>query len=130
MKKICWIILLVCALTGCSPARKPAGIRVVERITVSEPGLHDAPVRVYSDSRKMGRILNYLRSLERRAVRPGEAEESEGDTYLITLHHSDGSRSVYRQKGGQYLHRRGLWQKIPPEQAQHLPLLLAAMPPD
>lgn len=125
MKKICFSLLLVCALTGCS--RKPAQIRVVERITVSVPGIHD---REYSDSRKMGRILNYLRSLERRAALPGEAEESEGRICLITLHHSDGSRSVYRQKGGQYLHRRGAWQKIPPEQARHLALLLAAMPPD
>lgn len=127
MKKICCFLLLVCALTGCSPARRPAQIRVVERITVSQPG---APVRVYSDSRKMGRILNCLRGLERRAALPGEAEESEGSICLITLHHSDGSQTVYRQKGGQYLHRQGVWQKIPPEQARHLALLLAAMPPD
>lgn len=130
MKKFCCILWLTCMLTGCCRVGAPPAVRVVERITVSDASHRDTPIRVYSDSRKMKYILDYLRLLDRRTAPAGEAEQGDGTTLLITLHHSDGSITVYRQKAWRYLHSRNGWEKIPSRQARRLPLLLAAMPGD
>ncbi len=130
MKKFCLILLLVLVCTGCS--RKSAQpVQVVQKITVSIANRRDIPVRVYSDSHKMQRLLDYLRRLDRRDTRDQSAEAGDGITFLITLHKSDGSITVYRQKAWRYLHTTAKgWQKLEPRQAQHLALLLAALPGD
>lgn len=131
MKKVFFALgLLTCLLSGCGTRKQPA-VSVVTKITVSTADRPGTPIRVYSDSRKMKYVLDYLRLLDRRTAGNGEAEAGNGITYLITLHRSDGSTTLYRQKAWRYLHSRGDgWQKIPPRQAQRLPLLLAAIPGD
>lgn len=131
MKKICYfIILLACMLAACSKAA-PRPASVVTKITVSTSLDRNTPVRVYSDSEKMKKLLDYLRLLDRRTVSDRDAESVDGITWLITLHRSDGSIAVYRQTAFHCLYSpRAGWQKLYPRQAQRLKLLLAAMPGD
>lgn len=131
MKKICCLIIaLACLLAGCvKSAPRPAS--VVTKITVSTSLDRDTPIRVYSDSGKMKKLLDYLRLLDRRTVSEHDAQSVEGITWLITLHRSDGSITVYRHKAWRCLYSpRSGWQKIYPREAQRLALLLAAMPSD
>lgn len=131
MKKICYfIILFACMLAACGKT-VPQPASVVTRITVSTSLDRNTPIRVYSDSQKMKKLLDYLRLLDRRTVSDREAESVDGITWLITLHRSDGSIAVYRQKTFHCLYSpRAGWQKLYPRQAQRLKLLLAAMPSD
>ena len=124
-----WIMAVMTSillLTGLSQEVSPC--RVVTAITVEweESGVHRR--QHYEDPADMDRLLHYLR-----ALRPfqlyDEPENIPQRIYHITVTCSDGSQVRYAQAGLQYLKKEdGHWEKLNPERAIRLPLLLAAIP--
>lgn len=127
-----WIVTIISfslLMGGSSPSRANPG-RVVAEITVAWTEEGDAFQRRYSGQGEMNKMLHYLRHLD-----PAEDSVPEempaGPSYDIRLLLSDGSTVQYVQKSLFYLQKdSGPWQRIDPEEAIRLPLILAAIEGD
>ncbi len=131
MKRIFAAVLLVLMLSGCGSidAQISGTPRLVTRIRASFDSGSLRLHRIYEDDEKMRWVLYYLRELDRKEAcdaPPPAAEWAE-----IEVSFSDGSREVYQQWGQEYFRKdEEPWQRIDPEQARELPLLLGLMESD
>ncbi len=132
MKRIFTLAVLCLFLAGCSriDAQTTGRPRLVTRVSASFDSGAIRLHRIYENDEKMRWVLQYLRCLDVM----GESETPPppaGEWAEIQVEFSDGSREVYQQWGQGYFRQdQGPWQKIKPEQARELPLLLGLMESD
>lgn len=131
MKK-CWILLaFICFFfNGCGRKTDPS-VRVVTRVDVTcEQGRHTIH-RQYTQPKKIGQVLTYLRLQESLGAVEVDPERLTGPVFRIDVRLSDGSDSVYYQQGNLYLSKKyHPWQKIDPEKAAEFYQMLRRTPTD
>lgn len=135
IKKIFWILMGGMLLCGCSanaqgPEPTPP-LCVVTQVDVTCRSPGDILERHYTQPQKMEAVLNYLRLLEYRGQADCDPEQLIGNAYKIMVQLSDGCSHCYYQRADQYLSRdRKPWERIDPDQARQLYLLLVELPGD
>ncbi len=137
MKKclVLWVAVSLCLCCGCSrkSAQRPTkpSVRYVTQVDVTCKKGESALRWYYTDPEKIEPMLLYLKLLQRRGTAEVDPVRVEGDHYEIVLHYSTGERRIYYQHADQYLSQDYKpWERINPEQAKDLQLLLDQMPSD
>ena len=127
MKRLLLILFGVLPiLSGCHRQELISVSHLVTGITITR--LADGETHHYTQDHAMGRILNYLRSLDPFGKTEADPVISPED-YQITLHFSDGrQRSYWQQNREKFLDADNRWKQIHPEDARQLSLLFAAIP--
>lgn len=136
MKNLTKIRVLLCVflflLSGCrrDGPPKPA-CRVVTGVDISFRYEDMRLQRHYTNSEKVESVLLYLRLLKPLGKASHAQELPEEDLYEITVHLSDGSDRIYRQKAHRYFSRpERPWEQIDPGQASQLYQLMRHYPSD
>lgn len=136
MKKFTVLFFLFCfsaiVLTGCHSASEKASLcRVVTQVDI-DCQHQDVPIRRhYTDTQKMEWVLLYLRLLKPMGKPKQDPDTIDADVYLITVHYSDGSQNLYKQKDHRYFSKgTHPWQTIDPGQAADLYDLMRHVPSD
>lgn len=90
----------------------------------------DSPAqRQFTDQQSMGTILEYLRSAALYGKADSGAIDTDAPLYCITLTHSTGRVTVYRQIAGDFLAKdNSAWHYLDPEQGQQLQVLYHSLP--
>ena len=137
MKKALKLFLLCCSsaiiMSGCGVNNTPQQplCRVVTRVDISCQTEHMLMQRHYTHPDKMEYVLLYLRLLKFRGKPDTDPEQINKDIYEITVHLSDGSKKLYKQKAHRYFSRDSRpWEMIDPAQAAGLYLLMQKVPSD
>jgi len=87
--------------------------------------------RHYESPEKIQQLLYYLRSLRPKGNAKIDPETLGGNTCKIVLYYQNGQRQIYYQQADRYLSVDAHpWERIIPEQAAKLYLLLEEMPSD
>lgn len=135
-KVFCWSIPLAVLflLSGCCrilPSPKGSPYRVVTQIqVVYENGSLETQRQVFQEV-KMRPILDYLRYLDPYGIPQEDPEQTDGSDCFITLHYSDGSQRIYRQRADRYIRiDDGPWTRIDQAKAMELKMLLWMIPSD
>lgn len=122
------ILLIFCCLSGCSRQRTQETVRVVTEITVTSTHESQLRTQTFTDSKKMGIILNYLRKLDPYTRTDITPDSFRSDAYEIIVSYSDGNYAVYRQIYDQYFQvPDGTWRRIDPGQGGQLLGILGGM---
>ncbi|MBQ8359889.1 MAG: hypothetical protein IJX37_08330 [Oscillospiraceae bacterium] len=137
MKKAIKLFLLFCfstiILSGCvanDTPQKPL-CRVVTQVDISCRREHMLMQRHYTNPEKMEYVLLYLRLLKPLGKPDTDPEQIHKDVYEITVHLSDGSKRLYKQKAHRYFSRESRpWELIDPAQAAGLYRLMEKLPSD
>ena len=119
-----FVILLFCS--GCSHEKtkeKPLTRHLAQKITISCHSGNTVVTHSYSSDTSMSEILQCIRTLELTVFAPSDSENAPGTRYEVIVFCSDGSQYQYVQNAGRYFQSRGIWMKLPQEQAQLLPIL-------
>lgn len=116
---LCIFLLL---LSGCRRVETPQPTcRVVTGVDISFRYEDMRLQRHYTDNEKVESVLLYLRLLKPLGKAHHAQELPEEDLYEITVHLSDGSDRIYRQKAHRYFSRpERPWEQIDPGQASQL----------
>lgn len=137
MKKQIKLFMLICfsviTLSGCrkNNADPDPLCRVVTQVDIFCQHEDVQIRRHYTDTQKMEWVLLYLRLLKPRGRPETDPDSIDADIYEITLHFSDSTRRVYRQKDHRYLAKDAHpWQRIDPGQAAGLYALMRHVPSD
>ncbi len=136
MKKIIKIGIPLCIflllLSGCRRDEAPQPTcRVVTGVDISFRYEDMRLQRHYTDNKKVESVLLYLRLLKPLGKAYHAQELPEEDLYEITVHLSDGSDRIYRQKAHRYFSRpERPWEQIDPGQASQLYQLMRHYPSD
>lgn len=113
------------SLSGClvrSPAPK---IRVVTQVRISATKNGETIRRSCADQGSIGKVLNYLRTLDPYTRADIDADSFRTPQYDITLEYSDGNSTHYRQLHNSYLKTDGgPWKKIDPTLGSQLEAML------
>lgn len=131
-----WIFLLfICSLlllfSGCERSEPSPGYRVVTQVDISCQQKDLRIERHYTQSQKMEYILLYLRLVKSLGSPATDPDTIDADVFQITVHLSDGSQKVYRQKDHRYFSRHNApWQQMDPAHAAELYRLLREIPDD
>ncbi len=128
MKRIAFLLVFVCLLSGCRKEETPVH-RVVTRVQVQYSRQEDTIHRVYTKPASMQSVLTYLRIL--RPHGPAVPEDTYDSTCQITLQYSAGPDSVYYQLGNRYIRRdEDSWEYIDASRATLLYPMLLLLPSD
>ncbi|MBE7002382.1 MAG: hypothetical protein E7421_06800 [Ruminococcaceae bacterium] len=128
MKRIAFLLVFVCLLSGCRKEETPVH-RVVTRVQVQYSRQEDTIRRVYTQPANMQSVLTYLRILQPHG--PAVPKDTYDTTCEITLQYSDGSDRVYYQLGNRYIRRdEGGWEYIDSSRATLLYPMLLLLPSD
>ncbi len=114
------IFALILLLAGC---RKEDIVphRVVTRIDVTCQAFDTYIRRCYTKEEKMQMVLFHIRNIGQRHTPDIDPDTLDTPTICITLHFSDGSRKVYRQKDNRFWQEDTQpWKKINMENASGL----------
>ena len=135
MKKAITIFILFCftsiIMSGCLANHSRPLTKVVTQVDISCQQEDVNISRHYTDSQKMEYVLLYLRLLKRKGKPDADPDTMDKDIYEITVHFSDGSSRLYRQKAHRYFSEgSGAWQMIDPVQAAGLYKLMEHLPSD
>lgn len=137
MKKAVKMFLICCLsaiiMCGCGVNHAPPAplCRVVTQVDISCRTKHMLIQRHYTNPDKMEYVLLYLRLLNPRGKPDTDPDQINKDVYEITVHLSDGSKKLYRQKAHRYFSRDSRpWETIDPAQAAGLYLLMQKLPSD
>lgn len=137
MKKAMKIFLICCLsvtiMCGCGVNNVlPEPLcRVVTQVDISCQTEHMLIQRHYTHPDKMEYVLLYLRLLKPLGKPDTDPEQINKDVYEITVHLSDGSKKLYRQKAHRYFSRESRpWETIDPAQAAGLYQLMQKLPSD
>lgn len=136
MKKISKILLplwfFLFALSGCQQNTTVQNqCRVVTGVDIFFRYEDMRLQRHYTKVEKVESVLLYLRLLQPVGNAADAQNLPDNDLYEITLHLSDGSQKIYRQKGHRFLSRpEKPWQRIDPAQAAQLYQLMRHYPSD
>lgn len=128
------LLALFCLLSGCCRIlhnEKSAPYRVVTQIHVMYENGALETQRHISQEVKMRPILDYLRYLDPYGRPQEDPEQISGNDCCITLHYSDGSQRIYRQRSDRYMRiDDGPWTRIDQAKAMELKMLLWVIPSD
>lgn len=135
-KFFCWSIPLAVLflLSGCCRILHPRNsspYRVITEIqVVYENGSLETQRQIFQEV-KMRPILDYLRYLDPYGIPREDPEQAIGSDCCITLHYSDGSQRIYRQRADRYMRvDDGPWTRIDETKAMELKMLLWVIPSD
>ena len=129
MKKICILILLAAAISGCGKQQAPVVHRVVTGVQVEYERNGETIFRTYSKPSSVESVLTYLRIL--RPFGPTIPQGEFDSSCKFTLHYNQGPDSVYVQQGNQYLQRDGGdWQNIDDSKGGLIYPMLLLLPSD
>lgn len=137
MKKAIKLLFICCfclfILSGCiknDTLQKPL-CRVVTQVDISCQTEHMLMQRHYTQTNKMEYVLLYLRLLKPQGKPDADPDQINKEVYEITLHLSDGSKKLYKQKAHRYFSRDSRpWETIDPAQAAGLYRLMQKLPSD
>lgn len=133
MKRIskCFVIFIV-LLSMCGCGRKQRDkVRVVTAVQVTISDDNNMTLRQYTKPQNIQKVLNYLRLQENLGAAEEDPERLTGTAFVIDVMLSDGSHSVYYQRGGRYLSKEyHSWQKIDRERAMDFNRMLQQTPTD
>lgn len=136
MRKRLFICMLLCFFQagifgGCKKDTQKLQTRVVTQVDIRCQRQDVQIHRHYTDEKKMGYVLTYLRLLEPTGAPIRDPHTIRPDVYQITVVTSDGQQTVYRQKGHRYLAINDRpWHAIDPAMAAGLYKLMARLPSD
>ena len=126
-----FVILLGLILCGCQRTPQAPVSHLVTGVDIACQKEDVLISRHYTRSPKMEYVILYLRLLEPVGTPEINPEILTDPVYCITVHFSDGSQQVYRQKDHRYLSvDGGPWQSIDPGQAAGLYRLMEKLPSD
>ena len=126
-KSAVMLMLLALLLSGCCSVNEetPGSPRLVTGVSASYQSGTIQLRREYTDGEKMRGILDYFRLVKTLGPPETDPETVEGNRICVTVHYSDGTQRTYDQWADQFLRwDGGPWQRIQPEKAQELALLL------
>lgn len=124
------LALLLCGCTEPGPAPAEPELRWVTQVTVTREDAPEGLQRRYTSENKIRAVLNYLRRLDARLPAKEDPGIADGPCYRITVRRSDGTETVYRQKGRGRLFTPTGWKKIDPKLGRELEFLLRLIPGD
>ncbi len=132
-RKWWFCILVLCGvLSGCAARKNTTNaLRVVTQVSVTASHNNEILRKVFVDSEKMEKVLNYLRLLDPYLPSKYEAETFRSDAFEIIVHYSDGSYTTYHQIYHDYLRTdSGAWLRINASYGSKLLSLLESMSTD
>ena len=128
--KFLLIIFAVVSLSGCG-GKTEAPTRVVTGVEITTCGGTRTLRRYYTQPQKIQKVLNYLRLQESEGFADTDPERLTGTAIVIDVTLSDGSHSVYYQRGGRYLSKKyHPWQKINTNRAMEFYETICLTPTD
>ena len=131
---LCALLAIFSLISGCCRIlhnEKSAPYRVVTQIHVTYENGALETQRQISQEAKMRPILDYLRYLDPYGRPQEDPELVSGNDCCITLHYSDGSQRIYRQRADRYMRiDDGPWTRIDQAKAMELKMLLWVIPSD
>lgn len=129
LKWLC-LLLAVFFLSGCGKkAFTPSA--VVTSVQITAGGTRRPLRRLYTEPDKIQMVLDYLRLQEGEGPADTDPERLTGTDFVIDVRLSDGSHSIYYQRGGRYLSGKYRpWQKIDEKKAADFYRMLRQTPTD
>ena len=128
--KILFLFAALVCLLGCA-RREGKHVSVVTGVQITASNGDRAMRRQYTHPQNIQKVLNYLRLQESLGMAEEDPERLSGNAVVIEVTLSDGSRSVYYQRGGRYLSKKyHPWQEIDSEKAADFYRMLQRTPTD
>ena len=125
------VFLLLCGCSYAAPPGENHGPRVVTAVEVTAAAEGELSQYRYTGEEKIRAVLHYLRRAKPDRSVPITPDTFRTDAYRITLHLSDGTKSVYHQLYSDYLQKEnGRWHSIDSTHGSALARLLQELPPD
>lgn len=111
-KKLVFLLAFVFILAGCQKA-DPAAVSYVTQVRVSGWHRYKPLDGVYTDSKSMSEVLNYLRLVQVRERYGEEPVDPAGSDFTVTLTMNDGKKQTYRLYGDAFISRNGgAWHRL------------------
>lgn len=133
MKRISKIFVILAALiclVGCA-GKEENPISVVTAVQITANNGKRTMRRQYTHPQNIQKVLDYLRLQESLGAAEEDPERLSGTAFVIDVALSDGSHSVYYQRGGRYLSKKyHPWQKIDTQRAADFYRMLQQTPTD
>lgn len=133
MRRIIFLLaaLLLSACSYTAPPGEAHGPRVVTAVEVTASMEGEVSHYRYTQEEKVRTVLHYLRRAKPDRSVPITPDTFRTDAYRITLHLSDGTKSVYHQLYSDYLQKEnGRWHSIDSAHGGALARLLQELPSD
>ena len=128
--KILLILIALAGLPGCA-RKEEKTVSVVTGVQITESNGNRSICRQYTHPQNIQMVLDYLRLQENLGIAEEDPERLSGTAFVIDVILSDGSHSVYYQRGGRYLSKKyHPWQKIDTKKAADFYRMLQRTPTD